>query len=586
MTQRPRKWIRWFFVGASIFFLLALGGALYFLTGSRNIVSSSNVDIAVSGPVSVNAGEPLELTIEVKNTNATTLEVADLIVEYPDGTRRADDVSRELPRHRESLGSIGFNDTVTKTVSAALFGEEESTQKIHITVEYRVSGSNAIFVKEREYEVLISSAPISVSVAGPSTISAGDSATFTIDIVSNSVSPLQGIVVHADYPFGFSFLSASPEPVSGSDTWTLGDIPAGGKKRITLTGRFDGQDGEERIVRIAVGLRSEANERELGTPFVTIPVSLALTRPSVDVHLLVGGDEGEEHTLSAGRTVRADVTWKNNLPARITDAVVEIKFSGNALNESLLSAGSGFYRSSDRTLIFDKRTLPALASVDAGASGSANFTLGILSASELVGLSGSPNITMTVSFSGRVLGDDPSVPSVRVSEQSRISVAANLALSSRILYFSGPLNNSGPLPPVVGQETTYTVVWSLTNAVNDAAQVVVRASLPASVEWVGGVSPSDASISYNTIGGEVTWQAGDVPAGTGFSGAPKEVAFQIRFVPSVSQVGTSPLLISDSVAAGIDRVTKTPLGSTFRALSTRLDNDPAFKTGQDRVVAE
>ncbi|MCX6717185.1 MAG: hypothetical protein NTU76_00730 [Candidatus Taylorbacteria bacterium] len=154
-------------LGAFIFFALATSFALYrFFTGS-NTVSGDNIDILISGPISISSGDELTLDIEVKNKNNINLKVVDLRIEYPDGTKKAEDVLIDLKRYSEVLGDINSGQSEKRIIKSVLFGEENSQQSIKISVEYRVSGSNAIFSKTTDFNISISSTPVNISVNNP-----------------------------------------------------------------------------------------------------------------------------------------------------------------------------------------------------------------------------------------------------------------------------------------------------------------------------------------------------------------------------------------------------------------------------------
>src|SRR5574344_1828577 len=113
-------------IGSFIFFVLALGFTFFKFFLGQNIISGNNIDILVSGPVSVSGGEEFSLNVEVKNNNNVDLQVVDLQVEFPDGTRNTDDLSKELKRYSEILGSINVGDSEERIIKAVLFGEENS----------------------------------------------------------------------------------------------------------------------------------------------------------------------------------------------------------------------------------------------------------------------------------------------------------------------------------------------------------------------------------------------------------------------------------------------------------------------------
>ena len=149
------------FIGSLIFFVCALSiGALLIFNG-KNIISANNIDIAVNGPITIAGGDPLTFDVKVLNKNNVTLETVDLVIDFPTGTVDAEERSKELRQFRELMDNIRPGDTGEKRVSAVLYGEENSKRQIKVNVSYRVAGSNAVFKKQKIYEVLISSSPLS-----------------------------------------------------------------------------------------------------------------------------------------------------------------------------------------------------------------------------------------------------------------------------------------------------------------------------------------------------------------------------------------------------------------------------------------
>jgi len=157
-------------------------------------------------------------------------------------------------------------------------------------------------------------------------------------------------------------------------------------------------------------------------------------------------------------------------------------------------------------------------------------------------------------------------------------------LSSKALYYEGPLTNTGAMPPQANKETTYTIVWQITNGTNDLSNVKVHATLPAYVTWKDVVSPDGEKIKYDSQKGEITWIAEKVEAGTGISKSPKEVAFQIGFIPSITQVGLFPTLITGAILDATDDFTGSSVNDIENIKSTELKDDPYYEKGQGEVV--
>jgi len=152
------------------------------------------------------------------------------------------------------------------------------------------------------------------------------------------------------------------------------------------------------------------------------------------------------------------------------------------------------------------------------------------------------------------------------------------------LYYIGAFPNSGPIPPKAEQETTYTIVWNLSNTANNISDAKVRSTLPAWVRFIGPISPPTENLTYDPATREVIWEVGGIPASTGITGDSREVSFKVGLMPSLSQVGTSPVLINETTLTGRDDFAKVNVQVSKLALSTLLINDPSFNVTGANVV--
>ena len=257
-------------LGAFIFFVIALGFTFSKFFLGNNIVSGNNIDILVSGPVSIAGGEELPLDIQIINNNNVNLNSVALKVEYPVGTKSSIDQSQDYPRYSELLGDINIGKNQRRLVKSVLFGEENSQQVVKITVEYRTTGSNAIFSKEKDFNVLISSSPVNVSVSGPTEINSNQLTDFSIDVSSNSTSIVKNLILKAEYPFGFNLSSSNPKSISSDDSvFAIGDLAPGAKRTIRISGSITGQDGEQRVIKFTVGIPSSNDNTIVTTSLAT-----------------------------------------------------------------------------------------------------------------------------------------------------------------------------------------------------------------------------------------------------------------------------------------------------------------------------
>ncbi len=573
---------------ALLFFVGAVGVASYLFFGGINVVSGDNIDIAVNGPVSVKGGEPVSFEVLLANNNNTPLEVADLLVTFPEGTRAVDDVGKSLTRYRKSIGTVEANQTVSETIKAIFYGKENNDEELIIGFEYRTSGSNAIFAKEKKFPIRLSSAPVTISVVAPSDANSGQEITLVVKSVSNTREPQKGLLTHVLYPPGFLFRSAEPMPIAGTkDTWSLGDLQAQGSRTITLHGTIDGQDDEIKSFQVATGARgTDDTENKIIVPYSSVSQTLTMKRPFIALTTRIAGSADDTVVSEGNDIIHADVEWVNTLPSRVMDGELKVRLVGAVLDQQSVAAVSGFYRSTDNTIVWNKSTVPELANMEAGASGSMNFSFSsfaLLTSGET--LFKQPAIELEFVFTGTRIADSNGTGGrIETILRKKVKFTTVTQLVSRIVHYVGPLVNTGTLPPKVGKETSYTVIWSVVNSSNDLTNAIVKASLPNYVHFLSKVTPQDEQISYDARTGEVKWQLGAVKAGSGLTLPVREVAFQVGFTPSLSQADLIVPLIGDATLTGTDDFTQVARASTKSQLTTELSTDPKAKEGEYRVA--
>lgn len=573
-------------IASAIFFVFASSIAVYRIFVSPNLVSSRNIDIIIGGPVSVGGGEELTLQVLITNKNKVQLEATELIIEYPEGTRSLETL-QPLTRERISLGAIFPNEPVTRTFKVILFGEENTDKDIKFKLEYRAEGSSGTFLKEKVYSVEISNSPTTLSVNIPPEVNSGQRMDIVINAKSNSTSIIEDFMVAIEYPFGYEFQSSIPEPSFDNNVWYIGDLPPSKEIEIKMVGSITGQVAGQRSFKISTGVQDEDDARSFGVVYNTLTEIIDIERPFIGIDFLLNGIDADSVSTRSGRLIVGEIVWVNNLPTRILNGKFEVKLEGAILDESKVSPSKGFYRSLDNTMIWDQITDRTLETLEPGERGTVRFTLIPFS---LLGQSGAtyrkPTINLTLTFTGTRVSEGFSGDPIELVSEKVIKITTETQLASYGLLHSGPFVNTGPIPPRVDQETTYTIVWSITNSSNDISETKVTANIPTYVRFLGNLSPQDENITYNDITGEIVWNVGRVPAGVGLTNSPQQVFFQLGFTPSISQLNESPNLISEATLEAIDSFTKDVITSTRPSIGINLNNDPDFNNATEGRVAE
>lgn len=570
-----------FLIGSAVFFVLAITGALIFFFSGGNYISPDNIDLEIVAPALIDGGTTANLQFIVTNRNSAELQLADLVIDYPDGARDPKSPEKALSHERISVGTIAPGRQAKLTSSAVFYGSEGELQTIKASLEYGVQGSNAVFVKVGSASVTIGSSPVSVRVETPSEVIAGQPFTITVTVQSNAQEPVQDVLVQAQYPFGYSAQSATPRADSGSTLWRLGTMAPGTAQVITINGFIDGQDGDDRVFRFLAGSNKDQTAGKIQVPFLSVPATLTVRRPFITGTIAIDGKTGNKISAVAGRDMQGQVAWQNNLSESVSDVQVRLKFSGPVFDRTSVQAGSGFYQSSDNTITWTSAQDPSLAAVPPGGSGTLQFSFSTLQPGAGGTIYTNPTVTLDLSV-GAVRTGQGNVPTeVASAASTQITLASAAGLSVRATHFTGPFSNGGPMPPRAESPTSYTVEWTVKNSSNAVANASVSTVLPTYVIFVAAQAGSN--ITYDAGSRTVRWDIGDLNAGVGYSAAARTASFQVSLTPSASQVGSSPLLTGTAALSGTDRFAQVSIGATAEAPSTRL-TEAGFNAGMDIVA--
>lgn len=572
------------FVSSLIFFLFATGLAGYFLIGGKNQVSCDNVNITIAGPKSVASGKKLSLDVVVKNNNPVPMNTTNIEMLYPEGSRDSENSSASISSTKELVGTINVGEQVRTTARALLFGQEQTETEIKAVVTYTIADSDATFSCEAPYKILIATAPVSLTVQGLEEISSGQELELTLAVTSNSDEIVPNLRLVVEYPYGFEFVSADPKPSVETTVWELGDVAPGMERIIKLRGIVKGQGTEARTIGISVGDKDELNEKGIETVMQKVEHPLLITRPFLELSLQLNKKDSPQTVATLGESIEGVLHWKNTLPNALHDVEIDGLLQGIMLDPYSVQADSGFFRSVDNTITWTSQTNKIFDVLEPGQEGDLAFTFKTKHFERGTAVS---NPVMNVSFNVRARRVSENIPvqqNLQAQAKKAILFDTEVDFKSYALYGIGPLTNTGPYPPRVNEETTYTVVLSIENNINDLASVEVRGEIPVNVKWMGSFSPSDEKVVFNPVTREVIWSAGAVPRGTGYQSEARIVYFQVSAIPSVSQLHSQFSLFENVHLQGVDGFTKNVLKRDVARVENSLENDPYFKNMWGGVV--
>ena len=579
--QKNNSFFNKFLIGSFIFFLVALGVALFIFFGGLNMISSDNLDIKIMAPSSVSSGEELVMGLSIMNSNRTDLEQVTLFVDYPNGAVSVGE-NKPLSRQKIDLGTISSGSSKDHTARAILSGEKEAIKSFNFRIEYKVAGSNAVFSKEKIYDIIISSSPIILNVSYPKEINSGQEVTISIDVISNTNVVTKNTLVKVEYPYGFTYKDSNIKPLQnsstqvGGSTWNIGDLKNGDRKTLSVRGVLVGQNLEDRTFNISAGTQKQEAVTDFDVALATGIATIGIRKSSFNLEII------SQPVAVMGNQTPITIKWQNILPDKILNTLITATISGEIFDRaSVKTNDGGFYKSINNTIVWDKNTTGTLASISPGDSGDVSFSIDSFADSIQTRLIKNPHIDIAI----KIVGDRSGTDSGEVSSDENILIKfpSVLTFTARSFRNIGPFSNAGPIPPQADKESTYTITWTITNTNNDLKDTIVTAVLPTGVDWKGEISPLGERLVFDSEARILSWDIGNVSLGTGFTYSAKEVSFKVGITPSLNQVGSVPSLLTNLKAEAIDTYTETKVVSQSNSVNT-LYSDPSYNSGDNVVV--
>lgn len=534
--------------GLIIFFVLLIM-AFWFL--SRNAYSKDILRLEILGPSETELASETEYTVKYKNNGNIRLENPHLTFEFPKNAEMVSDgsasVNKNSLRQEQDVDDIYPGEEKTIIFKARLFGKENEAVTAKAWLRYTPKNLNAKYESATTLTTTIKSVPVTFEFDMPSRIDPGKESLFRVNYFSNLDYPLSGLRVKIEYPSGFEFVSSQPKSL-GSNEW---DIPLLNKAeggRIGITGKISGEINETKIFKASLGIW----RKEEFVLLKEITRGIEIARPSILVSMKI--NDSPDYVANPGDYLHYEIDFKNTGDQVFENLFLVVQLEKDIFNLDSIQAGSGQVQKEAGSIIWDQNTVPQLKFLPGMEEGKVEFYVRLNDE-----MPQNPLIRTKVSLSF-------------IKEEFINKINTKLALQQKGYFNQGPFKNIGPLPPKVGQSTSYTISWQVKNAYSDVRNLKVIAVLPPQVKLTGELSPKDARFVFDQNSREIIWEIGDLSA----KNTSSEIFFQVSLMPDSLQLGNVANLVSSARAVGEDAWTGKVIESDLFSITTAIPDDPSI----------
>ena len=553
-----------FLILSGVILIIAVSFTAWRVLSSRNVVSSANIEMSADVPSYAEGGEAISLVVTLQNKNVSTLEESNITLIYKKGTGSQDE--QEKINEKRDLGMIKSGEYKRQDFQIVLYGSEAESRDLTVKLEYKVAGSNAVFCNFITTPVVLKAPPISVHVDGPSILSIGQNETYIFTVKNNSATTSVKSVLQITLPNTFTVASTNPKSSSLGTTWQIPPLLSGEEKTVSVVGTLSGTPGETLTMRGIVGSQG-STINSIGVVYASQVFDIKLRSSPLVLNISLDTDRGNSETLRYGDNTTLTINYLNNSDNPLQEVSLKLEVAGDAPTIKQIDPGAGYFDSEKQTILWDKVIVPDFATLMPHKEGVLRVSIPIV----LKGIN-SPALKLVLTGKGTATELDDIT---YVFTKSWI-VQGSANISAQTSYKNSPFQNTGPIPPVVNMDTTYTA-HIIVSAQNALINTKVSFVLPTYVTW-RGVTSDDKAILYDSKTRTVSWLLGSIPAGKIIAA---DISLSVR--PSQSHFGKSPTITSGIVLDTDEEESKAHIRTTISSLTTNIAKED-WPDNPSRVV--
>jgi hypothetical protein len=583
LVKQSKRRRLWFYVISilALLFGLALAG-FYIFNGQGGKFGEEAVRVELLGPASAPSGQVVEYKLAYTNDQAVDLLNVEINVRYPSGFTWQD--SSPAPAvadgSRFSLPRLAAHEAGFVTIRGQLVGEVDEEKTLGAVFTYEPDNFRAQFAKNVTVKTKIVASVVNVELTGPAQLPADQTLLLTATYRNSSANKLSGLVLRLTLPNGFELELPPLQPLSGSNnTWQLPDIEPRGEGKIELKGKFtEAAAAGNQEFRVIVGIVTPPakdvtvqEEKVFNTTLIKSHLTLNLTANEVSL----------KSAIDLGQEITYDLAYTNEGSVPFSDLVLTAKLNPIYFDwASLRDSASGTVDATAGTIVWTKENLTSLEVLSAGSSGNLRFSLRtqpVLPTS----LAASPSFKAQITAQAKQLVGDSLRDVSAQSNEIETKVNTQFSLNAEGRYYTDQLVKlgSGPLPPQVGQTTTYVIFWRLGNSWSEVDNIEVTSTLPVGVTWTGQTTvTAGQAVTFNPNTREVRWQLNRLPPGAGAAFEKPEASFEVAITPEDNDAGKILVLAKTTTATGRDNFSGADLIATAKFITTDLDDDLGAQT--------
>lgn len=567
---------RWILVCAIFFFaiLSAAAWAGFFIFRPAEKFAGKHIDFSLSSSTpTLISGQEEEIIIHYKNNENVPLGEVEISAAFP----KEFIVSFRDPEAPEAgswkIGSLPKGAEGEIKVRGKVLTRKGKDLTFGAYFSYRPVNFNSDFQKVATYTLPVSGSILGVSIEGPEKAIPGEMIAYKIIFQNNGEKEIDNAEARLTYAENFFPAKAEPAPREGGGRWILPKLKAGEKGEIKLTGNFSSAAEGNRDISVEIGTLGDGG---LWQAQELVASTVELVKSELGL-LLVANGSAKNGIVNFGDTVRYSLTFQNKSEVSLSDVVITAHLSATPVSgskslflwDTLKDELGGRVRGTEIT--WSKKEYPKLGRLESGEEGGIDFSLDLI---------GAPFLQKESDYRVQIyveaeIGRIGKVKTARIvrSEVLESRFLSDLIFGNEARYFNDDdiALGTGPVPPRLGETTTYRIWWTVKNSLHEVEAAHIRTVLPDGVVFTGKFNSGEiGALTYDEKERKVIWEIGKIPVAS----PELKAEFEVAITPAEDQLGKVIDLTNITNFEGRDLAAEALLFRAGASLNTDLENDP------------
>ncbi len=597
--KRKRGFFFWLF---SFVFLLCIGAFLYIGVYKYFFDKGSDlnmIELSIEGEEKIGLNQESFYIIKYRNPSNVPIRRIAIEAFYDDNfiflesspTPVQKESEEEVVKIKNSswdIDILGPHSTGRIKIKGKVIDKVDKSSMINVKMSFVPDNFSSEFKKEASFRTFVVGTGLIIEADYSPTSFVGEEQDIVLDLNPGEENFLEGFSLRVEKAEEIEILDYKKEEESNLEIQKQDDV-------VYVSGL--GEEAQKLIIDYKVKEKKENNEiiklifekrEENGDVYVFEELNIETEVIKSDLNLNIfanGSDTGG--AIDFGEKLNYTISYSNKGEGSMQDVIIMAVLEGGFFDWVTLEDK---YEGKERgnTITWTKEEIPGLAEVFSGDDGEINFSIDTLAFRESdIGKDFKLKSYAQFAVSTDDNNEDVEVEETLKNEDNKSNtvihqINSDLNLKEEVRYFNAdniPVG-SGPLPPKVGEVSSFKVYWMLTNNLHEIKEAKVSVILPEKVTWSDKSRTSVGSVTYDSNSNKVTWNIGRLP----ISVYRADAEFSIDFSPEDADRGRVMVLLPGAKVEAVDSKTKAKIKKKGQPKTTKLEDDDIASLSSNGIV--